>query len=143
MTNNHSRAVIKILLTTCILTFGIAHAELDATSQHEFAKFTEDNLFRVTIKSKLKPIVINTMHTWHVHIEDKNENSVVNAEIIVTGGMPEHDHGLPTRPQITQNFGNGCYLLEGMKFHLGGWWTITFTITEENVSDMVTFDLNL
>ncbi|MGI9227383.1 MAG: FixH family protein, partial [Gammaproteobacteria bacterium] len=65
------------------------------------------------------------------------------ADIKVDGGMPEHNHGFPTRPQVTKNLGDGCYLLEGMKFHMGGLWTISISITDNNVSDNVTFDLNL
>lgn len=38
--------------------------------------------------------------------------------------MSQHGHGLPTRPQVTQNLGNGDYLVEGTKFQMGGWWVM-------------------
>ena len=34
--------------------------------------------------------------------------------------MPEHNHGFPTAPRVTENLGEGDYLLEGMRFNMGG-----------------------
>ena len=48
--------------------------------------------------------------------------------IQVSGDMPEHRHGMPTQPQVTQNLGGGDYLVEGMRFQMGGWWAVTFAI---------------
>ena len=83
------------------------------------------------------------MHAWILHIENNIGEPVSNAEVTVDGGMPEHDHGLPTQPQVTQNLGNGNYLLEGLRFHMGGWWQVTITIYSNNTNDSVTFDLQL
>jgi hypothetical protein len=57
--------------------------------------------------------------------------------------MLVHDHGLPTLPLATQNLGDGDYLVEGMKFHMNGWWQVTLSIVSGDDSDSVTFDLQL
>ena len=57
--------------------------------------------------------------------------------------MPEHNHGMPTQPQVTQNLGGGDYRVEGVQFQMGGWWTITFDIDAGGVQDTVTFNLQL
>jgi hypothetical protein len=44
---------------------------------------------------------------------------------------------------VTQNLGTGTYLVEGMKFQMHGWWTVTFAISAAGKSDMVTFNLRL
>lgn len=106
-------------------------------------RFTDDGYYQVSYSSKLEPVEINTLHAWIIHIKDKEGNDITNAEINIVGGMPEHNHGLPTQPQITKNIGNGCYLLEGMKFHMLGWWTVTISITNNDVNDTVTFNLKL
>ena len=106
-------------------------------------KLSDNNLYQVSYTSKLEPIVINNLHTWVIHIKDANGKDVPDADVEVIGGMPEHNHGLPTQPQITKNIGDGCYLLEGMKFHMMGWWTVTVSITSNNISDSVTFNLKL
>jgi hypothetical protein len=76
-------------------------------------------------------------------VETADGQPVENAEIVVDGGMPQHDHGLPTAPQVTQELGNGDYLVEGFKFHMDGWWEIKFVVNSAGQSDGVTFNLLL
>jgi len=132
---------MKILITFLITSFlyTSAHAEKDFSTN----KFSDNGHFHVSYISKMKPIEINSLHSWKIIIIDKDGNALPNAEVSVVGGMPEHNHGLPTQPQITTNFGDGCYLLEGLKFHMLGWWTVTISITNENINDTVTFNLKL
>ncbi|MBI5842272.1 MAG: FixH family protein [Chloroflexi bacterium] len=104
---------------------------------------TDNGLYRVSFTSELNPLAINQIHTWTLHIETADGQPVENAEITVDGGMPQHGHGLPTRPQVTQNLGNGDYVVEGMKFQMGGWWEVKFSITSGGKTDTVTFNLIL
>jgi hypothetical protein len=57
--------------------------------------------------------------------------------------MPQHGHGLPTQPLVTAYLGDGTYLVEGMKFQMGGWWVVDFTIEANGQSDTVRFNLSL
>lgn len=104
---------------------------------------SEPNGLVVSIYSKLTPIPINQIHSWLIHVNTQNGDPVDDAVIKVNGGMPEHNHGLPTSPQITRNLGNGEYLLEGMKFHMNGHWQITVSISHDDAEDAVTFDMAL
>ena len=54
--------------------------------------------------------------------------------------MPQHGHGLPTRPQVTRELADGTYLLEGMKFSMTGWWEIKLAIEATAGADKVTFN---
>ena len=83
------------------------------------------------------------MHTWTLHIEDASGQPVEGAEISVNGDMPQHGHGLPTQPRITQDLGNGDYLVEGLRFQMGGWWVMDFTIQANGQSDVVHFNMLL
>ena len=80
--------------------------------------------YSVKISSQLSPLEINRIHSWHIEITDVGGRPVSNAQITVSGGMPDHDHGLPTQPQITEEIRAGTYLLEGMRFHMPGKWQI-------------------
>jgi len=62
------------------------------------------------------------MHSWILRLETLDGQPVRNAEITVAGGMPKHNHGLPTAPQVTRELGNGDYLVEGIKFQMAGWY---------------------
>ncbi len=129
---------IKKLVLLLLLLISITIEAQDITT-----KLTDKQHFQVSYSGKLDPITINMMHAWIIRIENNKQQAVLNAEISVDGGMPAHNHGLPTHPQVTKNIGEGNYLLEGMKFHMGGWWQVTISIVDGNVIDSVTFDLNL
>ena len=64
-------------------------------------------LFTVSYESALQPIEINQMHYWVLHIESEGGGLVTGAHIEVIGGMPAHDHGLPTRPRVTTELEDG------------------------------------
>ena len=128
----HAIIIILLLVSHSV----VAKSNIEATRE------SNNQLFKVSYISKADPIKINKIHTWIIHIEDKNGNNIEDAIITVDGGMPAHDHGLPTQPQITEHLGDGRYLLEGMKFHMLGYWTVTLSISHDNLSDEVTFKLD-
>jgi hypothetical protein len=86
---------------------------------------------------------INIMHSWILHVENDAGLEVEGAIIDVDGGMPEHDHGLPTKPRITEELGGGDYKLEGMRFHMSGRWVVVVSITTDNGASTVTIPLTL
>jgi hypothetical protein len=87
--------------------------------------------------------VINRMHSWILHIENDQGLEIEGAIVDVDGGMPKHDHGLPTKPRVTQELGGGDYRLDGIRFHMSGYWEILVTITTDNGSSTVTIPLQL
>lgn len=99
--------------------------------------------YRVTIRPKGDSIPMNRVHAWLLHVEDLTGNPVDSASICVDGGMPEHGHGLPTRPRMTENLEKGDYLIEGMKFGMRGWWVMKFVVSASGSTDSVRFNLKL
>jgi hypothetical protein len=57
--------------------------------------------------------------------------------------MPQHGHGLPTRPRVTRSLGDGIYEIDGVRFNMGGWWEFKLAINAASGSDLVTFNLAL
>ena len=106
-------------------------------------RLSENGLFLVSYTSTESVVPVNQMHRWTLHVETANGELVENATITVDGDMPEHGHGLPTRPQVTEYLGNGDYLVEGMKFQMGGWWVMDFIITTNGHTDAVHFNIKL
>lgn len=104
-------------------------------------QLSDQGTFNVSYSSSLTPIRINQIHAWTVHVETADGQLSDQVEIKVDGGMPQHGHGLPTQPEVTQDLGNGDFLVDGMKFNMPGWWTVTFHITGDGQSDSVTFNL--
>jgi hypothetical protein len=90
-----------------------------------------------------QPLRPRRMHTVRVAITDAAGVPVDDATIQIDGGMPQHGHGLPTRPRVTRALGNGLYEIEGVRFNMGGWWEFKLAINTASGSDVVTFNLAL
>ena len=90
-----------------------------------------------------QPLRPRRMQTVRVAITDAAGAPVDNATIQIDGGMPQHGHGLPTRPRVTRALGNGLYEIEGVRFNMGGWWEFKLAINAPSGSDIVTFNLAL
>jgi hypothetical protein len=144
-------SVFVVLLGTLVLAAcGTPGPEAPAaTNQSEApvevpnSSLTDNGLYRISFTSALDPIAINQLHSWTLHVETADGRPVEDAQISVDGGMPAHGHGLPTQPQVTQNLGNGDYLLEGVRFQMPGAWVMRFDVAADGQSDGVTFELAL
>jgi hypothetical protein len=101
---------------------------------------TLDHTFVVTLQPPATPVAINQLHSWQVRLATPAGTPIAHARIRVDGGMPQHGHGLPTRPQVTQELADGTYLIEGMKFSMTGWWEIKLAIDSAEGTDQVTFN---
>ena len=102
---------------------------------------SENSQFRVSYSSKQEPIPLNQIHPWVLHVENLAGQPVEKAVITIDGGMPAHNHGLPTEPVATE-LANGEYLVEGIKFSMTGLWEMWFYIQTDTVTDRVRFELN-
>jgi hypothetical protein len=83
------------------------------------------------------------MQTVRVIVRDADGRAVDEAQIAIDGGMPQHGHGLPTRPRVTRSLGDGMYEVEGVRFNMGGWWEFRLAIAGPGGSDTITFNLDL
>jgi hypothetical protein len=83
------------------------------------------------------------LQTVRVIVRDASGQAIDGAQIAIDGGMPEHGHGLPTRPRVTASLGGGVYEIGGVRFNMGGWWEFKLAITSPAGADTVTFNLEL
>ncbi|MGI9220723.1 MAG: FixH family protein [Woeseiaceae bacterium] len=130
--------VIRAFLVTVLLCLPFSMVLSDEPSWT-----SNRGLFVASYSSELDPLQINKLHTWVLHLEDADGEAVLGAVIEADGGMPEHDHGLPTRPRVTEELGNGDYRVEGLRFHMGGKWQLTFAIEANDKTDTVVINITL
>jgi hypothetical protein len=78
-----------------------------------------------------------------VTVSDADGKAVDGAKITIDGGMPQHGHGLPTKPRVTKSLGGGVYVIEGVRFNMGGWWEFKLAIAGNAGNDTITFNLAL
>lgn len=99
-------------------------------------------LYQVTVESP-GDLAMNVLETWTVTVKDGAGQPVDNATITVGGGMPEHGHGLPTEPAVTEKLGDGRYRVEGVKFNMSGDWELDLTIDAAPGADAAKFKFKL
>ena len=86
-------------------------------------------------------VPLNKIHTWTLFVTSKDGSPVEDAEISISGDMPEHLHGMTTEPRVSRGAGLGQYLVEGMNFHMPGWWEITLDISHGRSRNLMIFNL--
>lgn len=143
--NVSSRAVATLcaiasgtLLTSCML-FAKPPSHLD----YSRTRTSEAGYYRATIHPQGDSIPQGKLQKWTLHLESAAGQPIDSVTMTVDGGMPQHGHGLPTKPQVTRVLGNGDHLVEGMKFNMGGWWVVKFRVNAAEGRDSVVFNLKL
>jgi hypothetical protein len=133
-----------LLLILAYITFMLIRMNsMPADLDYDTTLASDQGLFSISYEPQPGQISVNQMHSWTLHVETPDGKPVENAQITVDGDMPQHGHGLPTRPQITKYLGSGDYQVDGIKFHMPGWWIVEFDIAAGDQSDHVTFNLRL
>ncbi|MDB3936178.1 FixH family protein, partial [Granulosicoccus sp.] len=135
------------LLAVTVLFFCVCVDQARAASEPAMSKIdtattqvSDNGLYKVSFESVEGRIVINTIHEWLLTVVSADGMPVDGLTITIDGGMPMHDHGLPTAPRVTESLGEGQYRVEGFKFQMPGHWTTTFNMTDnDSNSDSVTF----
>lgn len=132
-------ALVAVSLLQGCMLFSKPPADLD----YSRTRASESGRYRATIKPEGDSIPTGKLQRWTLHLETVGGVAIDSVKIAVDGGMPQHGHGLPTKPRVTRDLGNGDHLVEGMKFNMGGWWVVKFRVNAAPGADSLVFNLSL
>lgn len=144
-----SPAILRRLQTLCLLWLATGLLAVLPACHNQEAKpaaaallkgTSTQNKYVVSIAPSAEPIPINQIHSWQLKLTTTTGEPIERATFTIGGGMPSHNHGLPTQPKVTRELGKGEYLLEGMKFSMSGWWEIRITVAAGKGTDIVTLN---
>ncbi|MDG4880180.1 FixH family protein [Mesorhizobium sp. WSM4884] len=107
------------------------------------SKRTASGLFVASFEPERGVIRQGELQSWLLTLKTAAGAPVEGAAITISGGMPQHNHGLPTSPQATDYLGEGRYRIDGVKFTMSGWWQLRFAISAAAGSDSVVFNIVL
>lgn len=139
LVRNATISLTALVLLTCCMMFARPPQDLD----YARTRGSVAGLYRATVEPHGDSIPKGKLHRWNLHLETAAGAPVTGAAISIDGGMPQHGHGLPTKPQVTRELGSGDYLVEGMKFNMGGWWVVKFHVAAAAGRDSIAFNLKL
>ena len=97
----------------------------------------------VSYSNPEKAVPLNQIHSWVLTLKNREGEPLESAEVSVSADMPEHLHGTTTKPVVKSGSSQGEYIVEGMNFHMPGWWEVTIDITGGGTRDLVRFQLVL
>ena len=129
------------LIGFVILFLLLQMSALAADPEQEWS--SHRGVYKISFEAELDPIEINRIHSWVLTVRTSSGDPVTTAEISVLGGMPMHDHGMPTRPRVTDYLGEGRYRLEGVRFHMNGRWEVSVTVKADGKVDTAVIALDL
>src|SRR3954469_2451791 len=135
-----------ISMTACSHAMMMIHgtgAKRPAASQFGLGPRASSGGRYVATLEPASPLRPRQLQTVRVTVRDGEGRGIDAAEISIDGGMPQHGHGLPTRPRVTRALGDGMYEIEGVRFNMGGWWEFRLAIAGSRGADTVTFNLDL
>ena len=133
-------AAIALTLVTGCMLFARPPRDLD----YSRTRISAGGHYRGTIHPQGDSIPQGKLHSWTLHLEDANGAPVKVDEVAIYGGMPQHGPGLPTKPRVTRRTSEGDLVVDGMKFNMGGWWTVTFRVKSTDAApDSLTFNIRL
>jgi hypothetical protein len=138
-------AVLTLLLTGSVSALGACMMFVRPPKDLDYSlvRASEAGLYRGTIRPDGDSIPKGKLQKWTLHLENAGGAPIETAKITIDGGMPQHGHGLPTKPLVTRQLGNGDYRVEGMKFNMGGWWVVKFRVNAFPGDDSLVFNLKL
>ncbi len=136
-------AALTVATTATLMTGCMMFMKPPAASEFGRTRVGMAGVYRATITPAGDTIPQGVLQQWTLHLETVAGAPVDSATVTIDGGMPQHGHGLPTKPLVTTVLGNGDHLVEGMKFNMGGWWVVKFRIASAAGADTVIFNLKL
>ncbi len=103
------------------------------------AVLSEGGSFYLMVSPDPYPILFNEPFQLIAMVHEGADHNVMftdaGLELVVT--MPAHGHGMNTVPAITMD-ATGLFTVEGMLFHMRGWWQLDFTATRDGVTESAT-----
>ena len=139
----------KLLAVSVLALAALGAAAAGAMSRpHEGAdlstrRLSRGGLYEVSYVPEAQPVPKRRLHAWTVEVRTRDGKPVDGASLRVDGGMPDHGHGLPTAPAVKEALGGGRYVVDGMKFSMGGYWVVDLAIDAAAGADVVRFELQL
>ncbi len=118
-----------VFSVTCLILLSGCGSHVERTS--------DKGLFHIKLSSKGE-LLIYGRNELDIYVTDNKGSGIEGATIQITPWMPEHGHGSPWPPTVTEK-GNGLYRAV-IPIIMIGHWELKFTIRKGDLEDIAVFD---
>lgn len=115
----------------------------DSSDDPAHPRFSEAGLYRVSLRPQDDRVPLGRIHAWILRLETRDGESFLPRRIAFSGGMPQHGHGFETEPRVTRGIGGDAFLVEGVKFHMAGDWTLRVEVVGPEGPDVAVFQVRV
>jgi hypothetical protein len=100
--------------------------------------------YEVIATPSVYPLPLNREFDLALVVRDAQKGQPVSPDALVTfdADMPEHRHGLTTRPELTPN-SVGRFRLKDLRLHMPGYWELYIDVTRDGVTERITLPVEL
>lgn len=98
--------------------------------------------YRVVFTTTPRMIPMNEPFEISARPERIDGAPVGAVEMRVDAAMPDHHHGMTTKPQVEYKPGGGCHV-KGMLLHMPGYWEIYFDIERDGEIERAQYNFEL
>jgi len=118
----------------------VSEVKKDPKNQEYPIKVSSKNFdFTVSYKTDPEPIPFLKFFKINFKFEPNNGQDIPeDLKIAIEADMPEHQHGMNVNPKLFKVDKNN-YRVEGMKFHMLGYWEIYLTLRSSKKEDKISF----
>jgi hypothetical protein len=81
-------------------------------------------------------------NVWTIEIRDSAGATMTGLNVSTTSYMPDHGHGSPIVPDVTE-VGDGVYTMSPVNLFMPGYWEVTVTATDPGATDSPDDDVDL
>lgn len=91
---------------------------------------TERGLYAITYVTRPSPVPLGGLFEIEATLTSAATGApITDAAVSIDARMPQHGHGMPTRPEDDPGpHAGGVYVTRGMKFHMQGDWVVAFDV---------------
>lgn len=145
----HGNRISAALLLGTLLACGSepapppASPAADAAAVAPGAGLSQGGLYRLSLRPREGRVPLGPLHTWVLQVETADGAPFEPTRLAVGGGMPQHAHGFQSEPRVTQALGDGEFLIEGVRFHMHGDWTLRLEVVGPAGPDVATFHVHV
>lgn len=136
------RAALRVAFAI-LLVGGVPARATAADAIRQWSARSAAGLYQISLGPENKDIPISRLHRWRLILQDAKGTPVSGARIRIDGGMREHGHGLPSRPEIAETARPGEYRIEGVRFNMPGKWQLVVDILAAAGEDRAEFEFSL
>lgn len=141
-----SLALGSLLLATPALaqTQPPAHQNfrIDKVQRQQRLQVSDKKSFKLSYTPTPDPIPLNSFFRLKLLLQDPQTRVLTGAKLSVSATMPEHNHGMNVKPKV-KALGQGLYEVQGLLFHMAGYWEIVVDIELGGKHEKVIFGVTV